>query len=237
MASGNVGGQAVESVNYNRPKLTVVVPSDTVASKVNLIEGNVVFVNNGDNVGLVTADRKTYSIRLHGIDAPEIKQEYGDRSRQNLAALVQGMDVAAVIIKTDAGDSYVGRIYMDGRDVGLSQIESGNAWHFVDDGDEQSPEEFSKYRQAEFEARMAKTGLWRNTQPIAPWTYRGDKAPNTTENSPPAESSEAKNAATENPESTATSGKTYILGPRGGCYYLNESGKKVYVKNKSLCVK
>lgn len=30
-------------------------------------------------------------------------------------------------------------------------------------------------------------------------------------------------------------GRTYIKGARGGCYYLTESGKKVYVKDKSLC--
>jgi endonuclease G, mitochondrial len=30
-------------------------------------------------------------------------------------------------------------------------------------------------------------------------------------------------------------GRTYIKGSRGGCYYLNDSGKKVYVKDKSLC--
>ena len=34
---------------------------------------------------------------------------------------------------------------------------------------------------------------------------------------------------------TDSSGRTYIKGSRGGCYYLNESGKKVYVKDKSLC--
>ncbi len=32
----------------------------------------------------------------------------------------------------------------------------------------------------------------------------------------------------------ATSSRTYIRGPRGGCYYLNRSGNKVYV-DKSLC--
>lgn len=30
-------------------------------------------------------------------------------------------------------------------------------------------------------------------------------------------------------------GRTYIRGSRGGCYYLTESGKKVYVSDKSLC--
>ncbi|HMO80290.1 MAG TPA: hypothetical protein PKD24_05830 [Pyrinomonadaceae bacterium] len=35
-------------------------------------------------------------------------------------------------------------------------------------------------------------------------------------------------------EVTPPEARTYILGPRGGCYYLNSSGRKVYV-NKELC--
>lgn len=30
-------------------------------------------------------------------------------------------------------------------------------------------------------------------------------------------------------------GRTYVRGSRGGCYYINENGNKVYVKDKSLC--
>lgn len=39
---------------------------------------------------------------------------------------------------------------------------------------------------------------------------------------------------TKQPENTNTDGRTYLKGSRGGCYYLNSSGKKVYV-DKSLC--
>lgn len=33
----------------------------------------------------------------------------------------------------------------------------------------------------------------------------------------------------------SSSGRTYVRGPRGGCYYLSDSGKKVYVSDKNLC--
>jgi hypothetical protein len=42
----------------------------------------------------------------------------------------------------------------------------------------------------------------------------------------------AASAATAAPSSTASDGKTYIKGPRGGCYYLNASGAKTYVDKK-----
>lgn len=34
---------------------------------------------------------------------------------------------------------------------------------------------------------------------------------------------------------TEPASRTYIRGPRGGCYYINENGKKIYVTDKSLC--
>jgi endonuclease G len=38
-----------------------------------------------------------------------------------------------------------------------------------------------------------------------------------------------------NSSKPSADGRTYIKGSRGGCYYLTESGRKVYVKDKSLC--
>ncbi len=35
-------------------------------------------------------------------------------------------------------------------------------------------------------------------------------------------------------KATKVPGRTYLVGPQGGCYYLNASGKKTYV-NKDLC--
>lgn len=39
---------------------------------------------------------------------------------------------------------------------------------------------------------------------------------------------------TNNNSSSVTSGRTYIRGPRGGCYYINRNGNKTYV-DRSLC--
>jgi hypothetical protein len=36
------------------------------------------------------------------------------------------------------------------------------------------------------------------------------------------------------PASAAMAQRTYILGPRGGCYYINSNGNKTYV-DRSLC--
>ena len=80
---------------------------------------------------------------------------------------------------------------------------------------------------AQAAAKASKTGLWDDKNAIAPWTFRGEKGelPVDTEPTPAA------------PKSVPVPGRAYILGPRGGCYYLNEQGIKVYVKDKTLCQK
>lgn len=45
------------------------------------------------------------------------------------------------------------------------------------------------------------------------------------------ETTTSQKAATTN---SAAGGRKYILGPRGGCHYVSESGRKVYV-DKSHC--
>jgi cytoskeletal protein RodZ len=41
--------------------------------------------------------------------------------------------------------------------------------------------------------------------------------------------------AAANSKDSNKSDREYLVGAKGGCYYLTESGKKVYVSDKSLC--
>jgi len=52
------------------------------------LDGRVVSIHDGDTITVLDASRKQHKIRLAGIDAPELKQAFGTRSKQNLSALV-----------------------------------------------------------------------------------------------------------------------------------------------------
>ncbi|MHB1117180.1 thermonuclease family protein [Sideroxydans sp.] len=52
------------------------------------IEGEVVGVSDGDTVTLLDAQKTQWKIRLLGIDAPEKKMPFGQKSKQHLADLV-----------------------------------------------------------------------------------------------------------------------------------------------------
>src|SRR5688572_26105790 len=66
-----------------------------VANKLLLvIEGKVVKVHDGDTITVIDQNNKKFSIRLQGIDAPELKQAVGAASQQNLSRMVLGKQVA-----------------------------------------------------------------------------------------------------------------------------------------------
>ncbi len=63
--------------------------------------GRVVSIHDGDTVTVLDASREQHKIRLAGIDAPELKQAFGTRSKQNLSALVYNRQVTVEWNKHD----------------------------------------------------------------------------------------------------------------------------------------
>lgn len=206
-----------------------------------VIEGKVKIVLDGDTFGMEAKDHKAYTIRLQCIDAPESGQDFGETSRKKLADLIDGEKVVVVVSTKDHSNRYIGAVYLSGVDVGLKQIEYGMAWHFKQDSYKQSSQQRKDYAQAEIKARENKIGLWQNFAPMPPWEFRGDEttaAQNPTTVDPKPVNALVVTPSKDPPPATNSSLKrTYILGPRGGCYYVGESGSKVYLKDKSLCTK
>lgn len=139
-----------------------------------VITGLVLSVHDGDTITLHT-EAGTKKIRLAGIDAPEIKQPYGIESRE---ALRQDVLNQAVTIDTTKQDKYgrsVGKVLLNGEDVNLKQVRRGLAWVYADYIKELSAENRELYKTAEKAANDDHRGLWRDDQPVAPWTYRKTK--------------------------------------------------------------
>ena len=201
--------------------------SGVKASKVIRMRGNVLAVEDSDRVKVAADDGKVYSATLIGVDAPDEKQGYYKKAKKRLAELVDGKDVTVMLRSDEKNESYA-VIYVGAEDVGLRLIEDGLAWYSPGRSGAQSSADREKYQQAQAAAKASKTGLWDDKDAISPWTFRGEKSelPVETELTPPAL-----------PKSVPVPGRAYILGPRGGCYYLNEQGIKVYVKDKTLCQK
>lgn len=147
--------------------------SIAAGNKVQLvIEGKVINVHDGDTVTVLDQDNKKFAIRLAGIDAPELKQEVGSVSQQNLSRMVLGKQVSIYWSKIDKYRRTVGTIMLDGRDVNIEQVKAGLAWHFKKYEDEQPAEDRRTYAAAEQKARAANLGLWKDETPVAPGDWR-----------------------------------------------------------------
>lgn len=136
------------------------------------IFGRVVAVADGDTVTVLDSQQVQHRIRLQGIDAPERRQPFGERSKQLLSSLVFRK---AVLVKADKTDRYgrrVAVIYLDGVDINLRMLTAGMAWHYKKYENEQTVQERRSYTVAEDSARLGRVGLWSDPNPVPPWDFR-----------------------------------------------------------------
>lgn len=132
-------------------------------------------IADGDTITVLDSSNAQHRIRLEGIDAPELHQAFGSRSKQNLSELIYEKDVAVVYYKTDQYGRLVGRVLLDGRDINLEQVKAGMAWHYKEYEREQTPADRELYAKAEDEARAARRGLWIDPDPVEPSQFRREQ--------------------------------------------------------------
>jgi endonuclease YncB( thermonuclease family) len=200
-----------------------------VAAQQHILRGRVVFIADGDTITVQDDNKRQYSIRFAGIDAPESSQPFGNTSSENLAKLVFSKFVNVEWYKHDHYGRIVGNVFVDAQDAGLQQIKAGLAWHYKYYENEQSISDRLAYAEAEVKAREKRLGLWADAAPTPPWSYRhgGTSSPARERVVPNTPRPVVANA----PEQTR---RVYIRGPRGGCYYLDSSRHKIY-GDHNLC--
>lgn len=127
------------------------------------ISGKVISIHDGDTITILQ-NKQQIKVRLFGIDAPELKQPYGKKSKQFLANLIAG---EVVEVEENGKDRYkrtIGTIYLNGADINAQMVANGYAWAY---------RKFSKkYAPQESKAKKQGLGLWRDKEPIPPWEWR-----------------------------------------------------------------
>ena len=123
----------------------------------------VIKTSDGDTI-TVLQGKQQIKVRLFGIDAPELKQPYGKKSKQFLANLIAGKVVEVDENGKDRYKRTIGTIYLSNTDINAQMVESGYAWAYC---------KFSKeYTAQESKAKSQRLGLWRDQEPIPPWEWR-----------------------------------------------------------------
>ena len=146
--------------------LVALLTSPALAADTATLTGRVVSVHDGDTVRVLDAANVQHKVRLQGIDAPEIGQPFGTKSRDHLAALAKGKMVTVHEHGHDKYGRTLGRIEIGGEDVGTSMVADGMAWHYT------RYDKSAELAAAEEKARSAKRGLWADKAPVPPWEWR-----------------------------------------------------------------
>lgn len=118
------------------------------------LNGVVSHVTDGDTIWVRPVAGPPVQVRLLGIDAPEICQPFGTQARDALAARLL---LRPVQVATRARDIYhrsVGRVSLQGQDVGAWLVAGGFAWST------RYRNRAGTYAMQEAQARRERRGLW-----------------------------------------------------------------------------
>jgi len=141
------------------------------------LTGTVAAAPDSDVLLLQLMDGSQPRIRLNGIDAPELSQAWGEKSRAQLESLVRGRRVRVVTQGEDRTGQIIGDVYIQleankpEQQLNRELVERGWAWHFVRYAPDNKP-----LAEAEQRARAAGRGLWADEKPLAPWDWRRQQA-------------------------------------------------------------
>ena len=76
------------------------------------LQGKVVSIADGDTITVLDANNKQHKIRLHGIDAPEKAQAFGQKSKQSLHQLINKKEVTVEFEKKTSTAELLARSYL-----------------------------------------------------------------------------------------------------------------------------
>lgn len=134
------------------------------------IRGLVVGVSDGDTITVLDdMDKGRFRIRLYGIDAPEKKQDFGQKAKQYLSSRLFRKSVVIRYKEIDRYGRIVGKVYLGHIEINLEMLKNGYAWHY------KNYDNSKEYSLAELNAKRKGIGLWSMKNPIPPWTFRKKK--------------------------------------------------------------
>jgi len=142
-----------------------------LAGTANLM-GRVNDVLNGDTIIITDEYKKKYKVYMLGIDAPELKQGFGEQAKAHLDKLLfaRNYQVKVVISRRTAVGNIVGTVFATElnsnqySNINGMMVMSGYAWA--------NPRTSKQYIAVENIARNRKIGLWEQKNPQAPWLWR-----------------------------------------------------------------
>lgn len=130
------------------------------------ITGTVVSVHDGDTIRVLTSEKRQIKVRLFEIDAPEMNQSFGKKSKNKLSDLIFKKTVKVVFTEKDQFGRTLGTVFLDSLNINEEMIRTGFVWVY---------KRYSKkknLKDLQDEAKKNKLGLWSEPNPTPPWEFR-----------------------------------------------------------------
>lgn len=131
-----------------------------------VVFARVISVHDGDTL-TVLIDHHPVRVRLTDIDAPELRQPFGTRSRLSLSDLCFGKLAVLDVRSQDRYGRTLAQVNCAGTDANAEQVRRGYAWIFTRYARADSP-----LYSLQSAARAARRGLWTDPSPVPPWDWR-----------------------------------------------------------------
>ena len=130
------------------------------------VQARVVSVHDGDTL-TVLIDQRQVKVRLTDIDAPELGQPFGTRSKQSLSEMCFGKVAVLDVRGQDRYKRSLAKVTCAGTDANAEQVRRGYAWTYTRYAHADSP-----LHAIQLAAQTAHRGLWSDPAPMAPWDWR-----------------------------------------------------------------
>jgi endonuclease YncB( thermonuclease family) len=131
------------------------------------LDGKVVSITDGDTFTLLTEQNIKIKIRLHGIDCPEKRQDFGQVAKQKLSDLIFRKFVHAIKKDIDRYGRTVALVYDEQNNcINEEMLKAGLAWHYLKYDNDPS------WTQIQDSAKKNGVGLWIQPNPTPPWKWR-----------------------------------------------------------------
>ena len=130
------------------------------------IRGKVLAILDGNTVQISLGNDDVRTVLLAGIDSPELGQPLAEESRKLLESMIFRKDVTVQITGRNGFGEYIAIVKVSGKiDPRLELLKKGLAW-ITEKYPDKTLEPYS------MAAQQGKKGLWREKNPVPPWTYR-----------------------------------------------------------------
>ncbi|MBW2091230.1 MAG: thermonuclease family protein [Deltaproteobacteria bacterium] len=130
-------------------------------------QAKVIEVKDGDSF-LALFKGRTIEVRIHGIDAPEWTQPFGEKAKSFLRKKTFLKRVTIRVVAWDQYNRAVAEvILLSGENLGHEMVKAGMAWWYR----RYAPNNRTLAR-LEARAKNKKQGLWRQSHPEPPWLFR-----------------------------------------------------------------